>query len=97
MRLIFEWDDEKAQKNYRKHRVNFHEAKTIFRDPLLVSFPDEYHSGGEQRLISIGASSQNVILLAVHTETFEAHDTIVVRIISCRKANASERKVYEEN
>lgn len=61
MRLIFEWDDEKAQKNQRKHRVGFEEAKTIFSDPLLVSFPDEYHSEDEQRLISIGRieSEQN--------------------------------------
>lgn len=97
MRLIFEWDDEKAQKNQRKHRVGFEEAKTIFSDPLLISFPDEYHSEDEQRLISIGASSQNRILLVVHSEILESSDTVVVRIISARKATASERRVYEEN
>ena len=97
MRLIFEWDDEKAQKNYRRHGIGFEEARTIFSDPLLVSFPDEYHSEDEQRLISIGASSENMILLAVHTERSEGSDTIVVRIISARKTTASERRVYEEN
>jgi len=97
MRLIFEWDDEKAQKNHRKHRVGFEEAKTIFSDPVLISFPDEYHSEDEQRLISVGASSQNRILLVVHTEILESSDTVVVRIISGRKATASERRVYEEN
>lgn len=95
--MIFEWDDEKAQRNHRKHRVGFEEAKTVFRDPLLISFPDEYHSEDEQRLISIGESSQNRILLVVHTEILESNDTIVVRIISARKATASERRVYEEN
>lgn len=97
MRLIFEWDNEKAQSNKRKHRVGFEEAKTIFSDPFLVSFPDEYHSEDEQRLISIGASSRNRIILAVHTEMLESKNTIVVRIISARKATASERRVYEEN
>lgn len=97
MALIFEWDDEKAKKNQRKHKVNFEEAKTVFGDPLLVSFPDEYHSDEEQRLVSIGASSQNKILLVAHTEILENGDTIVVRLISARKATASERKVYEEN
>jgi uncharacterized DUF497 family protein len=97
MALIFEWDDEKAKKNQRKHKVNFEEAKTVFGDPLLVSFPDEYHSDEEQRLVSIGASSQNKILLVAHTEILEKGDTIVVRLISARKATASERRVYEEN
>lgn len=97
MALIFEWDDEKAKKNQRKHKVNFEEAKTVFGDPLLVSFPDEYHSDEEHRLVSIGASSQNKILLVAHTEILESGDTIVVRLISVRKATASERRVYEEN
>jgi uncharacterized DUF497 family protein len=97
MALIFEWDDEKAKKNQRKHKVDFQEAKTVFGDPLLVSFPDEYHSEDEQRLVSIGTSSQNKILLVAHTEILEGGDTIVVRLISARKATASERKVYEEN
>ncbi len=64
---------------------------------MLISFPDEYHSEDEQRLISVGASSQNRILLVVHTEILESSDTVVVRIISGRKATASERRVYEEN
>lgn len=97
MRLIFEWDDEKAQKNHRKHKVAFAEAKTVFTDQLLISFPDEYHSEDEQRLISIGASSQNRILLVVHTEILESSDTVIIRIISARKATALERRVYEEN
>ena len=97
MALIFEWDDEKAKKNQRKHKVNFEEAKTVFGDPLLVSFPDEYHSGEEHRLVSIGASSQNKILLVSHTETLKKGETIIVRLISARKATASERRVYEEN
>lgn len=97
MALIFEWDDEKAKKNQRKHKVDFEEAKTVFGDPLLVSFPDEYHSDEEQRVVSIGASSENKILLVAHTQILENGDTIVVRLISARKATASERKVYEEN
>lgn len=95
MALIFEWDDEKAKKNQRKHKVNFEEAKTVFGDPLLVSFPDEYHSDKDQRLVSIGASSQNKILLVAHTEILENGD-IIVRLITARKATAAERRVYEE-
>ena len=47
--LLFEWDELKAKGNLRKHRVSFLEAKTIFNDPLLVSYPDAEHSSGEDR------------------------------------------------
>ena len=49
--LVFEWDRSKAQKNITKHKVSFEEAKTVFNDPFLITFPDEYHSENEERLI----------------------------------------------
>jgi uncharacterized DUF497 family protein len=30
----FEWDEEKARANRRKHGVSFEEAKTVFDDPI---------------------------------------------------------------
>jgi uncharacterized DUF497 family protein len=97
MRLTFEWDENKARHNRRKHKVAFAEAKTVFNDPFLITFPDEYYSGSEDRLISIGTSTASRILLVVHIEQWEQDDLTVVRMISTRKATASERKVYEEN
>ena len=97
MLLIFEWDAQKASTNRRKHRVGFEEAKTIFNDPFLISFPDEYHSENEQRLISIGASTDGRILLVVHTEESEGSDAVLIRVVSARRATASERRLYEEN
>jgi uncharacterized DUF497 family protein len=97
MRLIFEWDENKARHNRRKHKVDFAEAKTVFNDPFLITFPDEYYSGSEDRLISIGMSTASRILLVVHIEQWKQNDLTVVRIISARKATASERRVYEEN
>ncbi|MDW8326212.1 MAG: BrnT family toxin [Anaerolineales bacterium] len=96
MKLVFEWDAKKAKVNLKKHRISFEEAKTIFNDPLLVTFPDEEHSEAEERFISIGISASNRVLLAIHTEHEEAKDSLVIRIISCRRATASERRVYEE-
>ncbi len=93
--LIFEWDRNKAEKNIRKHEVSFEEAKTVFNDPFLVTFPDEYHSENEERWISIGMSSKNRILIVAHTETV-GNDKIVIGIINSRKAVKSERKIYEE-
>ena len=41
MKLIFEWDANKARSNLNKHKVGFEEAKTLFNDPFLLTFPDD--------------------------------------------------------
>ena len=96
MKLIFEWDANKSRSNLNKHKVSFEEAKTLFNDPFLLTFPDEYHPDHEERYISIGLSSRGRILLVVHTEQRE-NDNLTVRLISCRKATPSERRTYEED
>ena len=94
MKLLFEWDEHKALANMRKHDVEFSEAKTVFNDPLLLSYRDDEHSSSEERFISIGFSAGNRLLLVVHTEQIKENDMLVIRIISCRKATASERNYY---
>ena len=94
MDLLFEWDANKA--NLNKHKVSFEEAKTVLNDPLLITFPDEEHSKVEDRFISIGMSAMRRLLLVVHTEHEATKKSIVIRLISCRKTMASERRVYEE-
>lgn len=91
MTLSFEWDEIKAESNFKKHNVSFEEGKTVFNDPFLYSFPDDEHSIDEHRYINIGASSRGRILVLTHTER---QDTI--RIINCRKATARERSFYEK-
>ena len=88
MRL--EWDREKAKKNYRKHKVSFDEAMTVFYDPLSATFDDPDHSVGEQRLITVGYSSRGRLLVVSHTERIKA-----IRIISARLATTQERKRHE--
>jgi len=94
--VIFEWDENKAKSNLRKHKIGFDEAETIFNDPFVITFPDEFHSLEEERFISIGLSNVNRVLLVVHTEQSENAEAILIRIISCRKATVLERKIYEE-
>jgi uncharacterized DUF497 family protein len=91
MDFIFEWDEAKARGNARKHNVTFEEAVSVFGDVLLVTYPDEDHSGDEERFLSIGQSERGRILLVVHTDRGNA-----IRIISCRKATLAERKMYEQ-
>ncbi len=89
MRL--EWDHAKAADNLAKHGVSFHEAATIFDDPLAITYPDPDHSEGESRYVTFGTSAERRLLAVAHTE---AGDTM--RIISARRATRNERKVYEE-
>jgi uncharacterized protein len=96
MKTIFEWDEMKARINLEKHKISFDEASTIFTDPSLITFVDDFHSDKEERFISIGRSEKNRVLLVVHTEREEKRETIVIRIISCRKAIQTERKRYEK-
>ena len=88
--MEFEWDRAKAENNLKKHKIAFDEAVTVFYDPLAATFDDPDHSVGEHRLITIGYSSQDQLLVVVHTE----HDSMI-RIISARPATASERKNHE--
>ena len=97
MKLIFDQDSQKASSNIKKHKISFDEAKTIFLDPYLVTYPDISHSDYEERCISIGYSTRDRVLLAVHTEREETENTVVIRIISSRKVTPEERKSYEEN
>lgn len=88
--MQFEWDPEKAKRNYRKHRVSFEEAVTVFYDPLSATFDDPDHSVREQRLITIGFSSRGRLLVLSYAERGKA-----LRIISARLATAHERKKHE--
>ena len=95
MELVFDWDENKARHKRMIHKVSFDEARTVFNDPFLITFPDEYHSNREARFISIGMSSKNRIILVIHTEDTEDSATII-RLISARKVTSSEQKAYEK-
>jgi hypothetical protein len=97
MDFVFEWDPNKASANLAKHKVSFEEGRTIFYDPLLVTYPDELQSDKEDRLISIGTSIYERLLLVVHLEKFVIAESVTIRIISCRKATPDERKRYEKS
>ena len=84
----FEWDDAKAESNVRKHGVTFEEGAEAYMDPLSVDVPDLAHA---ERTLTVGMSSSGV-LVVVTSET----DAGRTRIISARKATASERRGYTQ-
>jgi uncharacterized protein len=56
--MEFEWDEEKASRNLAKHRVSFHEAATVFGDPLAITYFDPDHSDEEDRYLSFLLDTQ---------------------------------------
>jgi uncharacterized DUF497 family protein len=86
----FEWDEEKEAANRAKHGVSFKEACEVFFDPFNLTIPDPDHSVEEERLILLGFGAGN-LLVVNFTERGDA-----IRIISSRKANTKERRVYEQ-
>ena len=91
MKIEFEWDPEKEAGNRRKHGISFHEAATVFADPLSWTFPDPDHSIGESRWLTIGLSSKRKVIIVSHTDRDRR-----TRLISARPATRRERHDYEE-
>jgi uncharacterized DUF497 family protein len=91
--LRFEWDVKKAASNLRKHGVSFEEAETAFLDEEAVLIPDNEHSAEEARFVIMGFSDRLRVLVVCHCYR-EAAD--VIRIISARKANKTERMQYDQ-
>jgi len=88
--MEFEWDPNKAANNLAKHSVSFHEASTVFGDPLSSTFDDPDHSDDEERYITIGESADGRLLIISHTDREQR-----IRIISAREAKRRERRIYE--
>lgn len=91
--MRFEWDDEKAEKNKRKHRVSFETAIQAFNDPHRKEFFDQEHSKEEyeSRFQLIGLAGAR-LLFVVFTETQDS-----IRIIHARKADKRMQRMYDES
>ena len=96
MRYDFEWDIRKAKSNFRKHKINFERAVEIFRDPNLISIPDEEHSEDEERWLTMGLDENGILLIISHTFKNVSSFISSIRIISARKATKFEAEQYEE-
>ena len=91
--MRFEWDDQKNRSNFRKHKIWFEEAQTLWSNSHCIEFFDPEHSDNEDRFIRIGHSTSSRILLVVFCEKDEDG---IIRIISARKATLRETRVYEK-
>jgi uncharacterized DUF497 family protein len=89
--LRFEWDARKNRSNKLRHGVSFEEARTVFLDENARVVADPAHSEAENRFILLGLSIELRVLLVCHC--YRESDQ-VIRIISARRADPSERRQY---
>ena len=85
----FEWNEKKCRENQRKHGLNFEDVELVFEGDS-ITFLDDRLDYGEERYITLGAIDGRIVVI-VHTLRGET-----IRIISMRKANAREKKIYQE-
>ena len=84
----FEWDAEKAERNFRKHGISFRSATVAFDDSDGIVILDRRFDYGEERYNLIG-TAESFLLVVTFTERDET-----IRIISARKASRQERTQY---
>ena len=88
----YEWDEEKARRNFKKHGITFGEATEVFDDPKAVFISDPT-SVDESRAWIIGFTQRNPKhLLVVFCDRSEADHQEIYRIISARRLTPKERR-----
>lgn len=89
--LRFEWNPAKAAANLKKLGIGFDEARSAFADEGAKLIADPQHSEAEDRFILLGLSAKLEFLVVCRCYRSEEN---VIRIISARKASASESRQY---
>lgn len=88
--MDYQWDQEKADLNWKKHGVDFADAVGVFEDDWALTFKEEVILS-EQRFATVGMDFLGRILVVVYT--YRGED---IRIISARSATKTERGSYDE-
>jgi uncharacterized protein len=83
------WDEAKNRTNVAKHGLSFEDAEQVFAGPC-VTFEDDRFAYGEERLITLGLLAGRLVVIA-HAPRDDG-----TRIISMRKGNRREQKIYQE-
>jgi hypothetical protein len=84
----YQWDENKAKTNLKKHRIDFADAVTVFSDDRAITIEDD--NPDEERYVTIGLDALGRLLVVIYTWRGES-----IRLISARKGTRQERKQYE--
>lgn len=88
MYMVFEWDKEKSESNFKKHGIDFETARKIWLDENRIEIEAPYPI--ERRWVLIGAIEDKV-----WTAIFTIRDD-AIRIISVRRSRTKEKKIYDK-
>lgn len=92
--MEFVWDENKAKINLQRHGVDFAEAKEVFDDSNAIEFFDDFHSDTEERFRRVGLSTKRLLFIVYTVQ--EENGREITRLISARKAETREERIYNE-
>jgi uncharacterized DUF497 family protein len=90
----FEWDEDKSDTNLAERGFDFAFASLIFDGPT-VEVEDRRLDYGERRVVAIGVAD-GLQVTVVYTDRHQTRGQVTRRIISARRSNRHERKIYQE-
>jgi uncharacterized DUF497 family protein len=88
MRDGFEWDRDKATRNWRTHGISFEQAIVAMSDAFSIEWIDDREDHGEERFNLLGMCA-SVLLRVTYTER-----GATLLIISARRADRNEINHY---
>ena len=92
----FEWEESKALANLNKDGVSFELARRAFDDPFAILEQDRIEAN-EERWQALGMAGGVILLLVAHTIDDWDGRIEIIRVISARRAEPSEKRLYEQN
>lgn len=87
--MTLDWDEEKRQATLVHRKLDFADCVEVFAD-VTYEFPDTRKDYGEARTVCIGFLKDRMVAV-VYTQRGDTR-----RIISMRKCNEREIKIYRE-
>lgn len=89
MRVKLEWDEEKRRRTLRERGLDFADVARLDWDRAVI-IPDDRRDYGERREVAM-AELDGRLMVVAYTIRGDA-----LRVISFRKANARERRVFDD-
>ena len=89
--MRYRFDPAKRSVNLKKHGYDLTDARLVIESSRTVTFEDNRFDYGEARYVTMGLFS-DIVVVIVTAETDEE-----IRVISMRKADKHEQKIYYEH
>lgn len=89
--MRYSYDTAKKKSNLKKHGLDFDDAQSVIESGQTVTFEDNRFDYDEPRFITMGVLGGAIVVIATTESDTE------IRIISMRKAEKNEQKIYFSN